>query len=365
MFADGAGLGRAGGVGDHIAAVEAHPVTFHLVDKQLVLLHQVGKLAEAVAVDLLDAGDLGEDMGNFREALLLGGVGEGGVIVLVLLILVVLGGTEMLLNGVVKVDGVSAVNGDIFPGAFFQIVVEYLGVLLLLMGGEAEDRLDDIEAVLFGQTGGEGVAVAGLTLSGEGPEEVSFCLTFCKVNGHGISPFLWMGKVCPVFGGIYGVGSAVAGRLGKIETAGEKTQGFGQGAEFIGQLHDDRFPVVMADGGDGKHMGADDIGLPVGERETGFGVFQSLGGMVQKVPPKAGKATVHPVVEVEVVEKGAPGGFPGVPAQSAAKAKADLRDPDAVAVAAEACTVLGKGVHGPDRLVGQKIGDTVQPVVFL
>jgi hypothetical protein len=163
-----------------------------------------------------------------------------------------------------------------------------------------------------------------------------------------------MGKVCPVFGGICGVGRAGTGRLRKIETAGEKTQGFGQGAEFIGQLHDDRFPVVMADGGDGKHMGSDDVGLPVGERETGFGVFQSLGGMVQKVPPKAGKATVHPVVEVEVVEKGAPGGFPGVPAQSAAKAKADLRDPDAVAVAAEACAVLGKGVHGPDRLVGRR-----------
>lgn len=196
MLADGALLRRTLG-GDHIAAVKAHPLAGHIADKKLALLNKVGELAEPVTVDLLDAGDLGEEVGDLGEALLLGGVGKGGVVVLVLLVLVVLGGAKMLGHGGVEVDGVGAVNGDILPGKGLQMVIEGFGVGLLLACGEKKHHLDARKTLLFGKAGGEGVAVLGLTLSGEGPEQVFLGLTLGKVNGHGTFLLYMDGKSMP------------------------------------------------------------------------------------------------------------------------------------------------------------------------
>ena len=129
-------------------------------------------------------------MGDLGEALLLGHVGEAGVVVLPLLVLVVLGGPQVLHQGGVEVHGIGAVDGDVLPGALLQVVVEGLGVGPLLVGGEGKDGLDDLQAVLLGQTGGEGIAVAGLALTGKGSEDVAFGLAVFKGNGHGDTPFM-------------------------------------------------------------------------------------------------------------------------------------------------------------------------------
>ena len=55
-------------------------------------------MAEAVAVGLLDLGDLLEGGGNLREALLPGGLGEAGIDGIELLVLIVLGPAEELEN---------------------------------------------------------------------------------------------------------------------------------------------------------------------------------------------------------------------------------------------------------------------------
>ena len=52
------------------------------------------------------------------------------------------------------------------------MVVEHLRVLLLLAGGVEEDLLQDLQFALLADVGGEGVAVSGLALSGEGAEKV-------------------------------------------------------------------------------------------------------------------------------------------------------------------------------------------------
>ena len=183
MLADRADLRRTGALRD-VPAVEAHPFTLHITHKELARFQKVGKLAEAVPMGLLDAGDLGEDVGDLGEALLLGHVGKAGVIVLKLLVLVVLGRPKMLQQRGVQVDGVAAVDGDVLPGELGKLVVENLGVGQLLVGGEGKHRLNDVQVVLFGHTGGEGVAVPGLALSGKGPEKVLLGLALSKFNGH-------------------------------------------------------------------------------------------------------------------------------------------------------------------------------------
>lgn len=170
-------------------------MALHIADKELAPLQQVGELAETVPVGLLDPGDLGEDVGDLGEALLLGHMGKAGVVVLILLILVVLSGPEVLQHRGVEVQGVGAVNGHVLPGELGKLVVKYLGVAQLLAGGEGEHRLDDIEVIFLGQPGGEGVAVPGLALSGESAEQIFLGLALGKGNGHGDTLLMYGGWV--------------------------------------------------------------------------------------------------------------------------------------------------------------------------
>ena len=84
-----------------------------------------------------------------------------------------------------QLHGVGAVHLERLAGHLLQQVVEHLGVGLLLVGGEGEHALQHVEVLLPGQPGGEGVAVAGLALAGEGPHQVEPGLALVKGNGHG------------------------------------------------------------------------------------------------------------------------------------------------------------------------------------
>ena len=53
-----------------------------------------------------------------------------------------------------------------------EVLVEHLGVGPLLVGGVEKHGLNEVQALLSGGGGGEGVAVAGLALPGEGPQQV-------------------------------------------------------------------------------------------------------------------------------------------------------------------------------------------------
>ena len=97
MLADGAHGGSHGGVND-LAAVEAHPLDLNIGHKQLVLLQQLSKLAEAVAMGLFNSGNHGKNVGNLREPLLLGGSGKARVVVVPLLVLIVLGRAKVVQN---------------------------------------------------------------------------------------------------------------------------------------------------------------------------------------------------------------------------------------------------------------------------
>ncbi len=152
--------------------MQAHPLDLHLGEKQLVLLHQVGEFAEAVPVGLFHPGDVLEHLAHQGEALAHGGLGEAVVVVLPLLVLVVLGGAQVIQHPGADVHRVGAVHLDGLAGTVLQGGVELLGVDPLLLGGEEEHPLDDGQPRLVGHPGGDGVAVSGLALPGEGPHEI-------------------------------------------------------------------------------------------------------------------------------------------------------------------------------------------------
>ena len=155
-----------------MAAVQAEPAAFRVGDEELAGFHKLREVGKAVAVGFLDFGNLLEGGGHLGEALLPGSLGKAGVNGIELLELVVLGHPEELGHVVGQVHGVAPVDVDGFPGHLLHVVVEDFGVLLLLVGGEGEDGLQDMELLLFAQPGGESVAVPGLALPGEGPHEV-------------------------------------------------------------------------------------------------------------------------------------------------------------------------------------------------
>jgi hypothetical protein len=105
------------------------------------------------------------------------------VVVLPLLILVVLGGPEVVQHTGADIHRVCAVHLDGLAGAVGQRGVELLGVDPFLFGGEEEDPLDDGQARLIGHSGGDGIAVSGLALPGEGPHQVFSGLTVEKGVG--------------------------------------------------------------------------------------------------------------------------------------------------------------------------------------
>ena len=150
--------------------------------EQRALLQQVRQQPEAVAVGFLNLGDELELPADQIEALLVGNPGEFGVVVLKLLVLVVAGGAEQVQGLVRQVDGIIAVDGDVLPGGGQQQVVKYLGVGPLLVGGELEHPGGHLQLFLPGGGGGDGVAVAGLALPGEGAHQVFPGLALHKVH---------------------------------------------------------------------------------------------------------------------------------------------------------------------------------------
>ena len=145
-------------------------------------------------MDLLDLGNLAEVTGDLREALLLGLLCKGGIHVAELVHLVLPRQLQQLYRLVRQVDGIVGGDGDVLAPALLQVVVEHLGVFLLLPGGVEEDLLQQLQFVLLADAGGEGVAVPGLTLPGEGAEEVFLGHAVFQIHRYKVS-FSYVG--CP------------------------------------------------------------------------------------------------------------------------------------------------------------------------
>ena len=126
-------------------------------------------------------------------------LGKAGIDGVELLELVVLGHAEELGHVVGQVHGVAAVNVDGLSGYLLHVVVEDFGVLLLLVGGEEEDGLQDVELLLPAEAGGEGVAVPGLALPGEGAHQILAGLAVHEVHVSLVVIFVgvWHGKSLP------------------------------------------------------------------------------------------------------------------------------------------------------------------------
>ena len=133
---------------------------------------------------LFNSGNHGKNVGNLREPLLLGGSGKARVVVVPLLVLIVLGRAKVVQNVGKQLYGVGAVHLKVLTGHLLQQVVEHLGVGPFLVRGEGEHALQYIQVLPSGQSGCEGVAVAGLTLAGKGPHEIESGFTLCKISGH-------------------------------------------------------------------------------------------------------------------------------------------------------------------------------------
>ena len=71
-------------------------------------------------MDLLDVGDHVKGLGDLGKALLPGHIGKVGIVVLPLLVLVVLGGAQMLQHTGEDVHRVSAVDLDVLAGEGLQ-----------------------------------------------------------------------------------------------------------------------------------------------------------------------------------------------------------------------------------------------------
>ena len=190
MLADGA-HGGSHGASDNLAAVEAHPLDLNIGHKQLVLLQQLSKLAEAVAMGLFNSGNHGKMWaisGNPPP----GRSWKARVVVVPLLVLIVLGRAKVVQNVGKQLYGVGAVHLKVLTGHLLQQVVEHLGVGPFLVRGEGEHALQYIQVLPPGQSGCEGVAVAGLTLAGKGRMRLSLVSLCAKSADIKIPPVLWI-----------------------------------------------------------------------------------------------------------------------------------------------------------------------------
>lgn len=124
----------------------------------------------------------GEGLRNLGEALVAGGFGKGGVDRVVLLKFVVLRHPEQFGDGWRDVDGVTAVDGDVLPCAGAEMVVEDFGVLQLLAGGVGENRLHNVQFLVFCLRSGEGVAIARLAFAGKSTQEVEPRLALLEID---------------------------------------------------------------------------------------------------------------------------------------------------------------------------------------
>ena len=79
---------------------------------------------------------------------------------------------------------IPAVDRNGLAGKLLHVVVEDLGVFLLLTGRELEDGLQHMQLLLLAECGGEGVAVAGLTLTGKGPHQIPQRFAGFEFYGH-------------------------------------------------------------------------------------------------------------------------------------------------------------------------------------
>ena len=171
MVADGAAGGDVHDV-DDIPAVQTHPGLLGRACVESALLQSLCQPGKALGVGLLDLGDLPEGVGHGGEALFLGGLGKVGIDGFKFLQLIMLRPAEKIGHLIGDIHGIGSVDGDVGAGELFHVVVEDLGVLFLLVGGEVEHGLQEMKLLLLADACGEGVAVAGLGFSGKSPHKV-------------------------------------------------------------------------------------------------------------------------------------------------------------------------------------------------
>ena len=69
------------------------------------------------------------------------------------------------------------------------MVVEHLGVCLLLLCREAEQRLDDVELLLARRLRGKIVAASRLALAREGAHQIGLGFAGLEIRAHKNTPF--------------------------------------------------------------------------------------------------------------------------------------------------------------------------------
>ena len=162
---------------------------FLAAGEQFVLLEESGVLLEAVRMNFFDTGNGGENVRSPLEPFFPGDGGEGRINVVGFFGFIVAGGGKQVEDVLAQVDGITAVDVNGLAGAGRQEIVENFGMLLFLIGGEAEYVRNDPQMILLGLLGGDCVAVAGLAFTGKGAHQVQAGTAVVKVNGHKEPPF--------------------------------------------------------------------------------------------------------------------------------------------------------------------------------
>ena len=181
--ADGALLGGLGAV-ELMAAVHADPAAGHIGNEQLVLAEQPVEGIEAARVAFFDLGNQLQLAGDLREALVPGRSGKGRVELRVLLRLVLRGGLQQGQGIGGGIHREAPLYENVVRSAPAQEVREDLGVLLLLVGGVAEDGGDHGQPIPLRLARGKGVAVSGQTLPGQGPHQVLLGVGVLQVHAY-------------------------------------------------------------------------------------------------------------------------------------------------------------------------------------
>ena len=168
-----------------VPAVQADPPAFRIRDVQFAALQELRIMGESVSVGLFDSRNALKGIGDFGIALLAGAGAERRINRHSLLKLAVAGHAQEVQNVIAQVHGEISVNMDLSSGDGFHMVVENLRVLLLLIGGERENGVEDVEILLAAERGGERVAVSRLTFPRKGQHEIfqGFALRECRIHG--------------------------------------------------------------------------------------------------------------------------------------------------------------------------------------
>ncbi len=168
----------------NMPAVQTHPCTFHIRNKQLILLNEVSKPAESVAVYLLNLRNLVERCRDFRKALLHRLIPECLIHRVMFFIFIMLGKAQQFQNRLGNIHRITSVNLNGFPCHFLQMVIKHLCMFLFLVCRKCEYRFHDMEFLLLCLLRRKSIAVSCLTFPCKGAHQIQFCFARFEIHSH-------------------------------------------------------------------------------------------------------------------------------------------------------------------------------------